>query len=381
MKAFYFNFSHDVQLAAGNTLINPSRNVLALEHDLQPLAAWVAEEGDTVIVHPDMVEACRSFYSSKGVRGVEFTPHTNIPCVHIEPWGWDIGVRNRLLQGAKRARQMHDMLPDQEVLDIIRGLSSREIASECLKETKETLPEMPLCGFSRFCQSEEELHDIVDSLQGEAVLKAPWSSSGRGLRFLKNGWDESVTQWALKILHTQGGMEVQSYCRKKSDWAMEFHAHADGQVRYTGLSRFLTSPFSAYCGGKINSQENLLLEWKTEMPISLFEKVKTTLEKILTHKLNGAYAGPLGVDMMSCMDSSGNTMLHPCVEINLRRTMGQIALYVAERVPAWQNSVFEIKHEPFAEKPYSFFQQHPEKYMPLTPLTPQTRFAAYLRKD
>ena len=39
--------------------------------------------------------------------------------------------------------------------------------------------------------------------------------------------------------------------------------------------------------------------------------------------LAGKYIGPLGVDMMIV---APHFTLHPCVEINLRRTMGHVAL-------------------------------------------------------
>jgi len=40
--------------------------------------------------------------------------------------------------------------------------------------------------------------------------------------------------------------------------------------------------------------------------------------------LNGKYRGPFGVDMM--IVHGQQPALHPCVEINLRRTMGHAAL-------------------------------------------------------
>ena len=41
------------------------------------------------------------------------------------------------------------------------------------------------------------------------------------------------------------------------------------------------------------------------------------------------YQGPLGVDMMIVAGAEGQGfLLHPCVEINLRRTMGHVALSI-----------------------------------------------------
>jgi hypothetical protein len=55
------------------------------------------------------------------------------------------------------------------------------------------------------------------------------------------------------------------------------------------------------------------------------------------------YVGPLGVDMMilSKPDSQGFSV-HPCVEINLRRTMGHVAIAMAEASPSAPPRVMQI---------------------------------------
>ena len=50
-------------------------------------------------------------------------------------------------------------------------------------------------------------------------------------------------------------------------------------------------------------------------------------------RLKGKYKGPLGVDMMIVKDYlAGGYFLHPCVEVNLRRTMGHVALSISSIV-------------------------------------------------
>ena len=60
----------------------------------------------------------------------------------------------------------------------------------------------------------------------------------------------------------------------------------------------------------------------------------------MSEALQGIYTGPFGVDMMivagkelsqlSTLNSqlSSSFLLHPCVELNLRRTMGHVALSI-----------------------------------------------------
>jgi hypothetical protein len=63
------------------------------------------------------------------------------------------------------------------------------------------------------------------------------------------------------------------------------------------------------------------------------------------------YQGPFGVDMMVvARDDCNGFMLHPCVEINLRRTMGHVALSLSNLVDGLPkvmqieyNNVYKIK--------------------------------------
>ena len=58
------------------------------------------------------------------------------------------------------------------------------------------------------------------------------------------------------------------------------------------------------------------------IPISLLNDIQEKICSELSPVFNGQYAGLFGVDMMVVSPSK----LHPCVEINLRRTMGHVAL-------------------------------------------------------
>ena len=63
------------------------------------------------------------------------------------------------------------------------------------------------------------------------------------------------------------------------------------------------------------------------IPTSLTDMIRDRICTYIPTMLHPHYAGPLGIDMMvvSRHDQQG-FLLHPCVEINLRRTMGHVAL-------------------------------------------------------
>ena len=63
------------------------------------------------------------------------------------------------------------------------------------------------------------------------------------------------------------------------------------------------------------------------LDIQTLDNVRGMICQQLPELLKG-YEGPVGVDMMVLHDR----MIHPCVEINLRRTMGHVALNISPRI-------------------------------------------------
>ena len=64
------------------------------------------------------------------------------------------------------------------------------------------------------------------------------------------------------------------------------------------------------------------------------EQLKQSLENILTELIGDAYIGVCGIDMMVHKNADGTYALAPCVELNLRHTMGYIAHCLARDIIA-----------------------------------------------
>ncbi len=58
------------------------------------------------------------------------------------------------------------------------------------------------------------------------------------------------------------------------------------------------------------------------------------MERALDAVIAPHYTGPLGVDMMVARTGGGERFVMPCVEVNLRYTMGFVAMAVARRCPS-----------------------------------------------
>ena len=88
---------------------------------------------------------------------------------------------------------------------------------------------------------------------------------------------------------------------------------------------FNTSVGGNYLGQVDGTQEELqnlisnYLSW---------DKIDKCIQRLIHHLqvlIEGNYTGPLGVDLMVIKKDEAH-LLHPCVEINLRNTMGHVAL-------------------------------------------------------
>ena len=239
-------------------------------------------------------------------------------------WGWDAALCAFL----RRAGLSAEQLPTPDQLATIRQLSHRRLSAQLL-------PLLRLdgtVGESFECTTIEEVGELLSSYPC-LVLKAPWSSSGRGLRFVDAVRNTLTMQtgWLKNLLKSQGSVMVEPYYNKVKDFGMEFRCH-EGRVEYLGLSLFHTAN-GAYTGNILATESAKRTMLGHYVSLDLLDTVQQTICQHLTALLGGRYSGPLGVDMMlvngACppiVASPPSLLIHPCVEINLRRTMGHVAL-------------------------------------------------------
>ena len=343
MTLHIFNPEHDIALASGLANFTAPHAGRQLRHDLGFLPAIWAEEGDSILVD-DVEQAERSWLKLRHriatLMGTESLPglnsqftRTKLPVysgqtLGVDPWGWNSALRAKLIRWGIDESQ----LPTLPQLDTIRQLSHRHTAAVLLPKLRAigtpssgTLTSQRTVGEMFECQTPEEVNHLL-SLYGRLVMKAPWSSSGRGLRFLSVDRTPFAMQagWFRNVVANQGCVMVEPYYNKVKDFGMEFQAEADGRIKYLGLSLFHTAN-GAYTGNILATEKT-----KQEM-ISAYisEDLLTEIQEKICHELTsvyqGKYQGPFGVDMMIVAADEGYA-LHPCVEINLRRTMGHVAL-------------------------------------------------------
>lgn len=351
LRLHIFNPGHDIALAHGSPLFTSPRAGRQLRADLGFLPAlWAGEES---VVWTDQPHEALENLRRLGLDvppGLFVDTPTLRRLAHqveaVDPWGWDAALCHQLQRLGVNPR----ILPTDEELKEVRALSHRRTAKGLLDSIDHTLLIDNAIGCS-IKEKEEvvettskaveltgeaiEVKDEAALLQQlacwpEAVLKAPWSSSGRGVRMVSTPVHSSVLQWALGVMRRQGSLMVEPLYHKVADFGMEFSANAEG-FTYIGLSLFDTSG-TAYTGNLLATEE----EKRAKLARYLSPTQIDSLRQLVLHCLEAISPrfrlGPFGIDMMIVRTEDGKTRVHPCVEINFRRTMGHVAIALQQRI-------------------------------------------------
>ena len=323
MKLLVFNPEHDLALAANLSNFTAPHAGRQLRADLGFVPAIWAAADDFVLVE-NVEDAERRFLRLTRRPFGRFIAKDllcKLQFSAVDVWGWDLAIRAYLLRWGVEAVVM----PTVTQIDAIRQLSHRRHAMQLL----ESLQMPGTIG----CASETDQMDIIaDRLhRGEyLVVKAPWSSSGRGVRFMEGDMNIYDKGWVRHVIEKQGSVMVEPYYNKVKDFGMEFVSDGKGLVSYVGLSLFQTSN-GAYTGNILASEDEKEHMISRYISVDLLKVIRQKTCTMMGLLLKGRYAGAFGIDMMVVRRDDGDGfLLHPCVEINLRRTMGHVAISLTE---------------------------------------------------
>lgn len=303
-----FNPEHDLCIANNNAHFVPPASALTFGRECQALTQWL--DG-----------------LSTGNEPLRY---------NIVPWGWNKVLRCQLLKQGVAEQE----LPTEAQLETLRALSHRQLAAQALAFIQERLPQTPWPVCPVFATSLPQ----VESLAGTSVhaypwvLKAPWSGSGRGLRWGCGPLLKTDKGWCTNHIAQQGSVLMEPRYHVVQDFAMLFYCGSD--ISFLGYSLFHTKN-GVYQGNTLASNtfiEKHLSQW---VPTTLLHQVRQALTDFLRARYVSHYQGYLGVDQFIYTPFGAPVPaphgMHPCVEINVRMTMGLVArhLYDTHMPPKW----------------------------------------------
>lgn len=284
----------------------------------------------------------------------------------LEPWGWSPQAwkrfhleiaRLRPVSGANASWLMQEEIKAKLANNEFKELHSKLWTGDFLKQwlDQQGDPVKELFGWD-FLGSNFECWEKLEQAATEKLgmglpilLKAPFSSSGRGVRLVRtpSEWHEAPLRgWARRILADQGGLRLEPYYTKVIELSQQLRI-SKGRTQLMGVRTFATGPQSQYLGTYLGqplptraSPEIRQFFYKKDGALDHWSQMCRALGDRLTEK---GYEGHCGVDAILWRDSTGDLRFKGLSELNLRWTMGAVALaledYIkpgSEAVWAWQ---------------------------------------------
>lgn len=325
MICHYFNPENDLALAHGGGHYNPPASAVKLATDLSLLPVWFAHNGEVVLSRNHVPSDWQAdIFGRLGidVRWIPFEEKIRRPLEEdvLVPWGWNESLLRDWNRNAKKKISMD--------VQRLRERSHRRFSIETLRclAGDGLLP--PALRMPQELFSLSEIRQFIES-HPRSLLKAPWSCSGKGLRWVEGEWSGALESWCANLLQRQQSVVGELVYDKVADFAMEFHS--DGEmVSFAGYSYFSADEMGTYRSNYLMSNELIERKLGDSIDGACFSRIAHSLASFFSRTVAPYYRGYLGVDMMVVRDGA-DRWIHPCVEVNLRMNMGVCARIITDR--------------------------------------------------
>lgn len=310
MRHLYL-FNPDNDLALGRDLANytppPAAANLRVAGACLPL--WYGADGDEFVATGVngrwLSGVCDTF--GIGVDVYDHVPADKMPT----PWGWSRATRTDF----RRLGFSDNALPTDSALEAIRALSHRRSTAELHRLLPPGLLVSAPVEVSEWSTLEEFL-----ATHPRAMLKLPYSSSGRGLAPVDRDGLARRRAEIEGMVRRQGSVMAEPWVEKCCDFALLYNMEV-GRARAAGISLFETDANGNYTGNILAPEGALRAQVAAHCDPTALATLETALPRALEALIGENYEGPLGVDFIA---EAGSGRIAMC-EMNLRMTMGHFA--------------------------------------------------------
>lgn len=398
-NVFYFNPTCELAVANGSFSYMPPLLLQEMERDLATLPFVFATKTDFVLTDDapseefkrQLIEAGFELPAFCSLAELESLPTNSFNAIY--PWGWSPAAHFKLRNLKEKCGEEFKASPAFNWTNEHKMLFERSTSLDFLMDLLDKYPHDGFIDRSMIgvrVSYTEEIESLL--LKNRAlVLKAPLSSSGRGIQIIrKEVLNNSNKQWISGVLKQQNYLIAEPFLDKLIDFSFQFNFGKSG-IDYLGTSFFETNTNGQY-------QATLIRPDLKQMLAGIeLQKLETRINAIGTSILealrDSAYAqlhrGYLGVDAM-IFNHQNQIRIQPCIEINCRMNMGILSMVTATNIHAGSTGYFRLfygqqgKYERFATNqnqlnPWKVYDGKPYSgFLPLVEPSPQKKFGAYI---
>lgn len=350
-ELFYFNPTCEMAVANGHHSYTPPTHLQQFEQQLETIPCFFADEEDFVLtrkkVSPEFIETLQKF-GFKVPQFIQTPDGLNadlLPIEQLRPWGWSPAVHQVLKPFKSLCHPDWQQHPMQQWEAHHRLLLSRETGFRLLLQVIDLkcgnydLIEIPAQPVKITTLS--EIENINRQLQPPTLLKTPWSASGRGL-FKIRDLNEKAEQnpWVISKLKQQGFLFAEPFLNKVTDLSFHFFIEKDS-VTYLGYNFFETDSAGQFRGCYTDFPNPLPAE-ATFLNDVINQGAQILKDSLIKLNIAGIYQGPAGIDALLFKNSKQQIRLHPCIEINLRHSMGLLNIHLRKHIHPLKKGKWQI---------------------------------------
>lgn len=343
-QLYLFNPGHEMEVLCGKSHYTPPYTVQKMSIDLEMLPVWYGGAGSFTLVRnqrasqfiASLPKDFRHSLSSPMIlslmmkelyRRKKIGEKPKLPPLTAAIWG----VSPRSIDAYTELKQAGMDIEIPEWKEEFARLTKRQTSADCLDRLQKKIPITPSVKIPEFFSDKKELEEYVAANTPPFVLKTPYSSSGRGLyRVETNQLDNRALSWVTGALKKQYMVSIEPALERIFDLATEFYSDGNGHVNYVGLSIFETQSNGQYVGSMLGTQELLQQRLSEYILPEDFLFLAEQIRLILEEMVGNTYCGYMGVDMFIYKTADGDYAVHPFVELNLRYTMGLVAMQISK---------------------------------------------------
>ena len=330
----YFNPGHETAVLNASKYYHPPAHVVKMQNDLAFLPAWYASEKDFVYMEnplpDDFILSCKQLnLPVKPLTSANFSENRELfQYSAIDLWG--ISPQSiHFFEKINEEQNLSFVIPQWK--EEFCFLGSRFASKELLAGLLDCVPEIEPEILPRFVSTIEAIEQQMLHSREPLLVKSPYSSSGRGLLRLPTGkLAQSERQIINGMLKKQTQVSIEKLLDKLMDFSMQFEITVEGKAQFLGYSIFQTNAKGAYEKSLLGEQDYFVKQITQFIDKELLLQTQTALTGMIRKMYAPYYTGIIGVDML-IYQSGDSFRLHPCVEINMRKNMGYLAIRLTEK--------------------------------------------------
>jgi len=330
----YFNPGHETDVLHDSKYYQAAANQVKMQRELAFLPAWYADNSDFVLTEnplpSDFISNLQVFKNiPQAIRLSDFTENKSILSNQsVNLWGISPSSVH-LFEKLNKQFNLDLKIPAWK--EEYRQLGNRLNSQKVLSEIIHSIPEIETNILPVFHSDLDAIEQYHIQSKNKQIVKSPFSSSGRGLVWLPPGEiARSEKQIISGMLKKQSKVSIEMALEKQLDFSMHFQTTSQKEVQFLGFSIFKTNTKGAYEKSFLAAQSELEKQITLYVNKELLYSVRDKLISIIEETYLPYYCGNIGVDML-IYKSENQYKLNPCIEINMRKSMGYLALELQKK--------------------------------------------------